>query len=153
MDAVSAGLWRLARMPPCTLGCRVFTRPSIISGKPVTSEIPMTSRPAFARTFAVPPVDTSSQPAFARLVANGTRPVLSETLSSARIWFEEFLRTHCAVDFPRGPNYSSRLTLGGPAFSIRPHVAVFVFVPRGVRGIFDEGQAAVYRCFSRKAGK
>ena len=30
---------RRARMPPCTRGCSVLTRPSIISGKPVTSEI------------------------------------------------------------------------------------------------------------------
>lgn len=33
-------------MPPCTLGCRVFTRPSIISGKPVYSETSVTFRPA-----------------------------------------------------------------------------------------------------------
>jgi CspA family cold shock protein len=41
--------------------------------------------------------------------------------------------------------------LGGPAFSIRPHVAVFVFVPREVRGIFDEGQAAVAALLARQA--
>ena len=32
-----AGTRRSARMPPCTRGCRVLTRPSSISGEPVTS--------------------------------------------------------------------------------------------------------------------
>ncbi len=67
---------RRARMPACTFGCSVFTRPSIISGKPVTSEIPATGSPAARRARAVPPVDTSSHPAAARAVANGTRPGL-----------------------------------------------------------------------------
>ena len=73
-------------MPPCTFGCRVLTRPSIISGNPVTSEMPMTAkarrRPA---PCAVPPVETSSHPRPPRPRANGTRPVLSDTLSNARM--------------------------------------------------------------------
>ena len=32
-------------MPPWTSGCSVLTRPSIISGKPVTSEMPTTASP------------------------------------------------------------------------------------------------------------
>ena len=44
--ARSSGRCRLARMPPCTAGCSVLTRPSIISGKPVTSETFMTGSPA-----------------------------------------------------------------------------------------------------------
>ena len=74
---------RRARMPPWTAGCSVFTRPSMISGKPVTCEIPVTGTPAFSSARAVPPVETSSYPLPARACANGIRPVLSETLSRA----------------------------------------------------------------------
>src|SRR5688500_5308098 len=81
----SSGRWRRARMPPCTAGCSVLTRPSIISGKLVTSEMPVTVRPASARALAVPPVETSCQPRRVSSVANGIRPVLSETEISARI--------------------------------------------------------------------
>lgn len=35
-SARSEGLVSLARMPPWTTGCRVFTRPPSISGAPVT---------------------------------------------------------------------------------------------------------------------
>src|ERR1044071_2223943 len=66
-------------------GCRALTRPSIISGKPGTSDIPMTGSPASASALAVPPVDTSSHFLSDRTRANGTRPVLSETLSNARM--------------------------------------------------------------------
>ena len=40
---------RRARMPPWTSGCSVFTRPSIISGKPVTSEIADDRQPGLLR--------------------------------------------------------------------------------------------------------
>src|SRR5260370_752858 len=39
-------LSRMARMPPWTLGCSVLTLPSIISGKPVTSQTSLTGRRA-----------------------------------------------------------------------------------------------------------
>src|SRR6516162_2563650 len=38
----------MASRPPWILGCSVFTRPSIISGKPVTSETSSTATPASA---------------------------------------------------------------------------------------------------------
>jgi hypothetical protein len=38
------------------LGMEVFTRPSIISGNPVTSEMPITAKPAADKALAVPPV-------------------------------------------------------------------------------------------------
>src|ERR1700756_4822114 len=41
-----SALPRIASRPPCTLGCSVLTRPSIISGKPVRSETSRTARPA-----------------------------------------------------------------------------------------------------------
>jgi hypothetical protein len=59
-------------------------RPSSISGKPVRSEMSRTERPASRRARAVPPVDTSSTPRPESCFANGTRPVLSVTLRSAR---------------------------------------------------------------------
>ena len=50
------------RSPPWTAGCSVFTRPSIISGKPVRSVTSRTGRPASASALRVPPVETSSTP-------------------------------------------------------------------------------------------
>src|SRR5690348_409819 len=82
-----SALPRRCRMPPCTLGCSVFTRPSNISGKPVSSDTSRTARPASRRAFAVPPVETSSTPNPASTRAKSTRPVLSVTLSSARLIF------------------------------------------------------------------
>src|SRR5690606_5651088 len=70
--------------PPWTTGCRVLTRPSIISGKPVTSETSRTASPASRRARAVPPVESSSTPRAARALASSTRPVLSDTDSRAR---------------------------------------------------------------------
>ena len=70
--------------PPCTAGCSVLTRPSMISGKPVSSETSRTAMPASAIAFAVPPVETSSMPKPASARAKSIRPVLSETDSSAR---------------------------------------------------------------------
>ena len=70
--------------PPWTLGCRVLTRPSMISGKPVSSETSRTARPASRMAFALPPVDSSSTPRAASARASSIRPVLSETDSNAR---------------------------------------------------------------------
>src|SRR5580765_8680173 len=87
--AASRSSWwsRRARMPPWIAGCRVLTRPSIISGKPVTSETGITARPASLSARAVPPVETSSKPRAARPRPRSTMPVLSETLSIALgIW-------------------------------------------------------------------
>ena len=58
----SSGRWRRARMPPWIAGCSVLTRPSIISGNPVTSETLTTGSPASASALAVPPVEMSSTP-------------------------------------------------------------------------------------------
>src|SRR5258707_56827 len=69
-------------------GCSVFTRPSIISGNPVTSETLVTVSPAAVSVFAVPPVETSSKPRAARPRPSSTMPILSETLRSAlRIFY------------------------------------------------------------------
>ena len=57
-----SALPRIASNPPCTRGCSVFTRPSIISGKPVNSETSATARPAAFSAAAVPPVETISMP-------------------------------------------------------------------------------------------
>src|SRR6185312_15770203 len=70
--------------PPCTLGCSVLTRPSMISGKPVSSLISRTGMPESRSAFALPPVETISMPSACRAPPMSARPVLSETLSSAR---------------------------------------------------------------------
>src|SRR3546814_13906619 len=71
--------------PPCTLGCSVLTRPSIISGKPVWSDTSFTASPASRSALAVPPVDSSSTPCRASACPSATSPVLSDTESSARV--------------------------------------------------------------------
>src|SRR6267378_303519 len=81
--AKCSGESRRASMPACSLGCRVFTRPSSISGKPVWSATSVTTRPCSARSFAVPPVDRILTLNRARPRANSARPLLSDTLISA----------------------------------------------------------------------
>ena len=80
-----SGLSLSARMPPWMAGCRVLTRPPMISGKPVTSLTEVTVRPASVRSLRVPPVETSSTPAALRNRASSGRPVLSVTLKMARL--------------------------------------------------------------------
>src|SRR2546430_4983393 len=65
-------------------GCSVFTRPSSISGAPVTSSTVVTGPPASASSAAVFPDDTSSKPRSTSPRASSTRPVLSYTESRAR---------------------------------------------------------------------
>src|SRR6266480_2507163 len=81
--AKCSGESRRASMPACSLGCRVFTRPSSISGKPVCSATSVTGRLCSARSFAVPPVDRILILNRARPRANSARPLLSDTLISA----------------------------------------------------------------------
>src|SRR5262245_31428647 len=66
------------------LGCNVFTRPSMISGKPVTVATSVTATPAARKVLAVPPVDKISKPSASRARANGASPSLFATLSKAR---------------------------------------------------------------------
>src|SRR5437762_3061909 len=65
-------------------GCSVFTLPSMISGKPVSSATSVTGNPASLSAFAVPPVETSVTSRCTRARANSISPVLSETEISAR---------------------------------------------------------------------
>src|SRR5947199_909026 len=74
-------------MPPWTLGWRVLTRPSSISGKPVKSLISCTGRPFSRSSLAVPPVEMSSTPSTERRRAKSARPVLSVTERMARSIF------------------------------------------------------------------
>src|SRR5947208_13048297 len=87
-------------------GCSVFTRPSSISGKPVTSATSVTGSPASASSLAVPPVDSSLTPAPCSSRANSTMPVLSETESRAcmesslfgELVFDELAAQRVSVD-------------------------------------------------------
>src|SRR5690606_20364857 len=78
-----SGLSRRASSPPWTFGCRVLTRPSIISGKPVTRSTGVTSSPASVRARAVPPVEISRAPCWVSARAKATRSALSLTESRA----------------------------------------------------------------------
>ena len=66
-----------ASRPACTRGCRVFTRPSRHSGKPVSSSTGVTGTPAAPILAAVLPVETISTPAACSPAASSSRPVLS----------------------------------------------------------------------------
>src|SRR6266542_1938415 len=68
-----------ANSAPCTFGCNVFTRPSIISGKPVTCSTRTTGTPSRRSASAVPPVETISQRRLTSSRANSTIPRLSDT--------------------------------------------------------------------------
>ena len=85
-SAMWAGSSRRASRPPCTLGCSVFTRPSIISGKPVYCSMGTTWTPASSSTRAVPPVEITSTPnSSSSALTKATTPVLSVTETSARL--------------------------------------------------------------------
>src|SRR3954468_20018390 len=83
--AMCPALSRRASRPPWIVGCSVLTRPSSISGKPVCSATSVTSRPAVASSFAVPPVESRRTPRAASSRASSTTPVLSETEINACI--------------------------------------------------------------------
>src|SRR5512141_236339 len=70
--------------PPWIFGCSVFTRPSMISGNPVTAETSVTSMPLPRNRLAVPPVERIATPRSRSARAKSSRPSLFETLSSAR---------------------------------------------------------------------
>src|SRR5579859_3867172 len=82
--ATCLGSSRRCKIPPCTLGCSVLTRPSSISGKPVISEISLTLTPDSRSNLAVPPVEMSSMFRAESLRAKSTSPVLSVTERMAR---------------------------------------------------------------------
>ena len=83
MAAACSALSRSASRPPWTAGCSVFTRPSIISGKPVTSDDVAHRSPASASAARAAGRDElDAVPASAR--AKSISPVLSETEIRAR---------------------------------------------------------------------
>jgi len=84
-SARSSARSRRARMPPCTFGCSVFTRPPSISGLHVNSATSTTARPASRSARAVPPEATNSTPRATRPLPNWIRSRLSETESNARV--------------------------------------------------------------------
>src|SRR5665213_3291261 len=84
-DAVCCALSRTARIAPAIFGCIVFTRPSSISGKPVTALTSRTGMPDSRKRRAVPPVEIRSAPRAARPRANSDTPALSVTLIRIRI--------------------------------------------------------------------
>src|SRR5215472_16483875 len=80
-----SGTSRRASRPAWTPGCRVLTRPSRISGKPVRSVTGWTSIEASSRARIVPPVEYSSWPSRVRPRAKAGRPALLWTERRARL--------------------------------------------------------------------
>ena len=73
-----------ANIPPKIKGCKVFTRPPIISGKFVTSSTGITFTPFSLIAFEVPPVETISTPKLSSSVAKSVSLLLSLTLIRTR---------------------------------------------------------------------
>uniref|UniRef100_A0A7C9AZS4 Uncharacterized protein n=1 Tax=Opuntia streptacantha TaxID=393608 RepID=A0A7C9AZS4_OPUST len=72
-------------MPPCMYGCRVFTRPSSISGKLVSCSTLVTETPAFSKALAVPPVETIVYPKLCNPLPRRAKSVLSDSEINARL--------------------------------------------------------------------
>ena len=72
-----------ANRPPWIAGWTVLTRPSIISGAPVTSSTGMTGIPASASAREVPPLEMISHPKATSRWARLITPVLSYTDTNA----------------------------------------------------------------------
>src|ERR1017187_9268542 len=132
--AMCAGLSRIASSPPCTAGCSVFTRPSSISGNPVTSEISATFKPLPAISLAVPPVEMSSMPSPASPRAKSARPVLSVTLKRAQSIF--FMYWSC----PFGLQTDLAILHFDGVF----HILAALIALQLLRLLFDEALEAVY---------
>src|ERR1044072_932130 len=132
MAAACSELSRTARIPPWTLGWSVFTRPSIISGKPVRPAPSRASSPASRKARAVPPVETSSTPCPASARPNSTSPVLSETERRARAIFTSdivILRWSCSggsLELPGDGHALGRRFAGDDELEgrMRPRLAV-----------------------------
>src|SRR5205814_1964858 len=133
MSAWSAASLRRARMPPCTLGCSVFTRPPSISVAPVKSWTCFTFTPSLASIAAVPPVDRISIPSPARPRANSTRPVLSETLINARATVITRLHTTAPRASARGTPAEGRRRIGQVERAGGANVRLRSTRPRGAR--------------------
>ena len=68
-----------ASIPAWICGSSVFTRPSRLSGNPVTFSTGVTSTPSSSSRSAVEPVETTSVPAAMNASASVSRPFLSKT--------------------------------------------------------------------------
>ena len=94
-----------------SLGCMVLTRPSSISGKPVTSSTSVTGMPESLSNFAVPPVEMSCTPRSVSPLANDSTPLLLNTEMRAR-W--TFTGTLLLTDDPWGVPRQRRAPCGNP---------------------------------------
>src|SRR6266852_3370542 len=118
MVRACSALWRTASNPPWILGCRVLTRPSNISGKPVRSDTSRTLRPASVSARAVPPVEMSSMPKPSSRRVNSISPVLSDTEMRAR---KIVRRCSTIAGLPRDLTHvaqSPMHTLGGASLTV-----------------------------------
>src|SRR5690606_1206799 len=110
-DMTASSMPRRPSRPPCTTGCSVLTRPSMISGKPVRSDTSTAAMPACASSRRVPPVERISMPSADNARAKGTRPRLSETLSSARRGFTGGIRLRRGREYSRFSLLDQGITL------------------------------------------
>ena len=114
MVFMCSGTSRRARMPAMSRGCMVLTRPSSISGKPVTSSTRVTGMPESLSSLAVPPVEMTVTPMSVRPLANDSTPLLLNTEISARLTFTVMLLRWTApggVDAGSAPPHSPGASL------------------------------------------
>src|SRR5665647_2180368 len=119
MVLMCSGTSRRARMPAISLGCMVLTRPSSISGKPVTSSTSVTGIPESLSSFAVPPVEMTWTPMSVSPFANDSKPLLLNTEIRAR-W--TFTGTLLRMDYPRGDGWRHARAPLGASLQERQHL-------------------------------
>ena len=107
-------------MPPWMCGCSVLTRPSSISGKPVTSDTSRTVRPASVKRLARAAGGNQFDVEGREAARQSSKPVLSLTLSKARrmvrrvmglVLLEKASRTAGVGEIPSGPSWIDRSSL------------------------------------------
>src|SRR5665647_1387312 len=119
MVLMCSGTSRRARMPAMSLGCMVLTRPSSISGKPVTSSTSVTGIPESLSSLAVPPVEMTWTPMSVSPFANDSKPLLLNTEIRAR-W--TFTGTLLRMDYPRGDGRRHARAPLGASLQERQHL-------------------------------
>ena len=130
-SAMCSGRSRRASRPPCTTGCSVFTRPSSISGEPVTSDTCSTAQPRLRERPVSPARADQPVPCLLQsprqLHHAGLVVHADERLHAASCqwvhprWYpgECRLRTTYAVRFPPRLPFALSLSKGRPWHALR----------------------------------
>src|SRR5215472_16865395 len=153
-----SGTSRRASRPAWTPGCRVLTRPSRISGKPVRSVTGWTSIEASSRARRVPPVEYRSWPSRVRPRAKAGRPALLWTERRALLGkdLDRFRQDTVLLGLDAGTQGLDRVVRQHGYRSLkqnRPRVDVVGDqVDGAARGPDAAGQGALHRIHASREG-